>query len=401
MSDPFSAASGAVRMISLGIQVSQGLVKYCSQVKNFTSEIATFKAKAESVDGILQNLESVLKKTEREQKTIPKSVILTLNGCAEILKKLNEGVGRHGKDRLSNRLTYCFVRDDLAASCNMLDSLQDNLSNALQVWMLYISSKQQPLLQTPSLLAQRCLELNAPKAESSLLLLKYKHNVRLRLPRPCPCQGPASQYADGPRHCASVDSVLWKHNFSSRHTCPTCEGWQIIRRKYNVCNKLLGYSIAFTIFLTRGAGGFSIGPLLGFNATAPTLSPAFRLLYATKYRNLNRHPFQRALDGKSWVYSEHDAQRMHPEFDSSGRSHWGSSSHVIKYDEPDKVMEQLEELVNHTLNELRILFQNGKVSPNDLDKSGVPLSEVVCRWLIFAFDNELIKLSKTRTYSKK
>ncbi|KAF7885203.1 hypothetical protein EAF00_011021 [Botryotinia globosa] len=139
MSDPLSAASGAVGIISLGIQVSQGLVKYCSQVKNFTSEIATFKAKAESIDGILHNLESVLKKTEREQKMIPKSVILSLNGCAETLKKLNEGVGRHGKDRLSNRLTYCFVRDDLAAACNMLDSLQHNLSNALQVWMLYVS----------------------------------------------------------------------------------------------------------------------------------------------------------------------------------------------------------------------------------------------------------------------
>lgn len=39
-------------------------------------------------------------------------------------------------------------------------------------------------------------------------------------------------------------------------------------------------------------------------------------------------------------------------------------------------MEQLEELVNHTLNDLRILFQNGKASPNDLDEAGVPLSEV-------------------------
>ncbi|KAF7880343.1 uncharacterized protein EAF02_007189 [Botrytis sinoallii] len=257
------------------------------------------------------------------QKMILKSVILTLNGCAETLKKLNEGVGRHGKDRLSNRLTYCFVRDDLAATCNMSDSLQHNLSNALQVWMLedstrhraditqmitdqsvthfhtsrkfegcfedlskkidiIISSKQQPLLQSPSLLAQRCLELNAAKAESSFLLLKYKHNVRLRLPRPCPCHFSASQYADGPRHCASVDSVLWKQDSSSCHNCSTCKGWQLIRKKFNICNKLLGYSIAFTMFLTRGAGGFSIGPLLGFSATAPTPSPAFRLSYATK-----------------------------------------------------------------------------------------------------------------------
>ncbi|KAF7922353.1 uncharacterized protein EAE97_011095 [Botrytis byssoidea] len=225
MSDPLSAASCAAGIISLGIQVSQGLVTYCSQVKNFTSGIATFKAKAKSVDGILQNLESVLKKTERERKMTPKSVIFTLKGCAETLGKLNEGVGRHGKDRLSNRLTYCFVRDDLAAAYNILDSLQHNLSNALQVGILeestrhqaditqmimdqsvthlhtsrkfegyfevlskkidiIISNKQQPLLQSPSLMARRCLDLRAAKVESSFLLLKYKHNVRLQLPRP-------------------------------------------------------------------------------------------------------------------------------------------------------------------------------------------------------------------------
>ncbi|KAF7913437.1 hypothetical protein EAE99_010658 [Botrytis elliptica] len=224
-----------------------------------------------------------------------------------------------------------------------------------------ISSEQQPLLQSRSLLAKRCLELNAAKAESSFLLLKHKHNVRLRLPCPCPCHFSASQYADG--HCASVYSALWKQNSSSLHTCSTCKGWQLIRKKFNVCNKLLGYCIAFTMFLTRGAGGFSIGPLLGFSATTPTSSPAFRLLYATKYMHPNRYPFQRALDGKSLVCSEYDALRMHPKFDSSGTSNWGSSIHVIKYDEPDKAMEQLEELVNHTLNELRISFQNGKRRP--------------------------------------
>ncbi|TGO46409.1 hypothetical protein BOTNAR_0589g00070 [Botryotinia narcissicola] len=127
--------------------------------------------------------------------------------------------------------------------------------------------------------------------------------------------------------------------------------------------------------LTRGAGGFSIAPLLNFSATAPTSSPAFRLLFATKYMHPSRHPFRRALDGKSWVYSECDALRMYPEFDSSGRSHWGLSSHVIKCDEPDKAMEQLEEPVNHTLNDLRTLFQDGKASPNILNESGATLSE--------------------------
>ncbi|KAF7922354.1 uncharacterized protein EAE97_011096 [Botrytis byssoidea] len=154
------------------------------------------------------------------------------------------------------------------------------------------------------------------------------------------------------------------------------------------------------MFLIHGAGGFSIGPLLDISAIAPTSSPDFRLLYSTKYMHLSRRPFYRALNGKSWIYSKCDALRMYPEFDSSGGSHWGSNSLVIKYDEPDKAMEQLEELFNHILNELRILFQNGKASPNDLDESGVPLSEAVCGWLIFALDNELIKFSKMYIYTK-
>lgn len=75
------------------------------------------------------------------------------------------------------------------------------------------------------------------------------------------------------------------------------------------------------MFLTRGAAGFSIGPLLDFSAKAPDSLPAFRLLYSTKYMHPSRHPFYKTLDGKSWVYSKCDALRMYPEFDSSGGWH--------------------------------------------------------------------------------
>ncbi|EDN96588.1 predicted protein [Sclerotinia sclerotiorum 1980 UF-70] len=53
MTGPFSVASGAVGVISLGLQVSRSLVKCCSQYKNFNKDIITFKFKAETLNAIL------------------------------------------------------------------------------------------------------------------------------------------------------------------------------------------------------------------------------------------------------------------------------------------------------------------------------------------------------------
>jgi len=67
MSDPFSVASSAVGIISLGLQVTQGVVTYYSQFKAFDGDIAEISCKADGLHGILQALEVPLRKFENRQ----------------------------------------------------------------------------------------------------------------------------------------------------------------------------------------------------------------------------------------------------------------------------------------------------------------------------------------------
>ncbi|KAJ8070945.1 hypothetical protein OCU04_001303 [Sclerotinia nivalis] len=132
MTDPFSAASGAVGVISIGLQVSQNLVKYCSQYKSFVKDIITFKSKAETLNVILQQLGDKLQQLEQKKWTLPTSVIDTIEKCEAGLRGLDKELQKHGRVTISNRITYPFIKDSLTVANAMLDSLQNNLTLALQ-----------------------------------------------------------------------------------------------------------------------------------------------------------------------------------------------------------------------------------------------------------------------------
>jgi hypothetical protein len=53
-------------------------------------------------------------------------------------------------------------------------------------------------------------------------------------------------------------------------------------KRWTLYNRLLGYTIQFSLDITKGAGGLAISPHLEFRATVPTYSPIFRLLSNTE-----------------------------------------------------------------------------------------------------------------------
>jgi hypothetical protein len=135
MSEPFSVASSAVGIVSLGLQVTQGLVTYYSQFKAFDSDIAEISRKADGLHGILQVLENA---------TIPAQVRTAISASEEGLRNLNGWVEKYGKaeppanieDRLrllKKRTLFPFRRDTLLGLKSTLESLQSNLDTAIQV----------------------------------------------------------------------------------------------------------------------------------------------------------------------------------------------------------------------------------------------------------------------------
>ena len=59
MGEPFSILTGVAGLISLGIQVTQSLIKFYSLYKHQDSEIASTTESLESVSSILQSLDFI------------------------------------------------------------------------------------------------------------------------------------------------------------------------------------------------------------------------------------------------------------------------------------------------------------------------------------------------------
>jgi hypothetical protein len=60
MGDPFSVAGSAVGVISLGLQVCQGLASYINKYKSADKEMRDFKCRIEGLESILQGLRDIL-----------------------------------------------------------------------------------------------------------------------------------------------------------------------------------------------------------------------------------------------------------------------------------------------------------------------------------------------------
>ncbi|ESZ91874.1 hypothetical protein SBOR_7739 [Sclerotinia borealis F-4128] len=148
MTDPLSAASGAIGIISFGLQIAQTLVKYCSECKDFNKDITLFKSKAESLSLILQQLDNKLRPYESKNGSLPTSVVNVIRNCESSLQTLDEELEKHGKNTVFKRLAYPFVKGSLTTKNTMLDSLQNNLTVALQLFNVDTNQRVVELSQT-------------------------------------------------------------------------------------------------------------------------------------------------------------------------------------------------------------------------------------------------------------
>jgi hypothetical protein len=144
MSEPFSVASSAVGIVSLGLQVTQGLVAYYSHFKAFDRDIAEISRKADGLSRILQVLKGPLRKFEIDDAPVPAQVRTAISASEEGLRNLNDWIEKYGKveppgnieDRLrilKKRTLFPFRRDTLLGLKSTLESLQSNLDTAIHV----------------------------------------------------------------------------------------------------------------------------------------------------------------------------------------------------------------------------------------------------------------------------
>jgi hypothetical protein len=140
----------AVKVISLGLQVIQGLTVYYSQFKSFSEDIAAIFLKIDGLHGVLQVLESPLQKAENQHTEIPTQVRSAVVACESSLQKLNESVEKYArigvpvnledKLRLLTKRTFSpFQRDTLLRLKATLDTLRANLNLAVGILNLCVT----------------------------------------------------------------------------------------------------------------------------------------------------------------------------------------------------------------------------------------------------------------------
>lgn len=76
MSDPISIAGSAVGVVSLGISVLQGLVRYCSKYKNKDADVAALSSRCEALQSIFELLQPRLREIHHDP-----PVIAVLDNC--------------------------------------------------------------------------------------------------------------------------------------------------------------------------------------------------------------------------------------------------------------------------------------------------------------------------------
>lgn len=142
MADPVSVVGTAVGVISLGIQVCQGLVSYYEKWKSFDDDIAHLHARIDELRITLKNLEHTLPKFKNSHANIivdvEKKISSSFNGIRkleEVLIKCRSSVSAnitHQKGyTLVQRTFYPFKKATLVELSNNVTNLEHSLKTSL------------------------------------------------------------------------------------------------------------------------------------------------------------------------------------------------------------------------------------------------------------------------------
>ncbi|KAF3395698.1 hypothetical protein F1880_006691 [Penicillium rolfsii] len=153
MGDPFSVAGSAVGVISLGLQVCQGLASYIDKYRCADEEVKSCKCKIEGLSLILQELYDLLTGADGSDPPLSgnfKVALRMIADCKSSIEDLERNLLKIQPDSsqpsqgvlpkiksASKRALYPFRRDTLVELLTVLEGLQENLDTALALLQMY------------------------------------------------------------------------------------------------------------------------------------------------------------------------------------------------------------------------------------------------------------------------
>ena len=167
MTEPLSVAAGIAGLLSLGIQVTDSLVKFYKKYKDQDADVARITGNLESLLNTFQSLDTTLQSRTfppGEQNLI-KNVESSIQKCDELIqelkdecKKLDKATAIGIKSRIKvagRRAAYPFRHSTLEKLDEDVSEIRDNLSLALDVLQLKAHQKIQDGITEIQLLLER------------------------------------------------------------------------------------------------------------------------------------------------------------------------------------------------------------------------------------------------------
>jgi len=148
MADPLSVAGTAVSVISLGIQVTQSLVKYYNSYRALDSDLHGTTRRLVSLLDIFQELEKAVtcRKSQGDESNVIKTIEGSIEDCTEYIRELQDECKKFEKHssggikatikNAGRRVAYPFRQSTLERLDEDISEIRDNLVPALNVLQL-------------------------------------------------------------------------------------------------------------------------------------------------------------------------------------------------------------------------------------------------------------------------
>ena len=144
MSDPISVAGSALGVVSVGIQVCQGLLSYYNAWRSYNSQISHFYNTIEGLNATLENLQLSLEKLGFTNTRAAQNVFRSIVSCEDGVKALKTTLEKFSSIKAPQGLRekfhsyslqtlFPFKQGTLQSMKAVVMDLQINLNSALQV----------------------------------------------------------------------------------------------------------------------------------------------------------------------------------------------------------------------------------------------------------------------------
>jgi hypothetical protein len=143
MADPFSAASSAIGVISLGLQIAQQLVKFCQAYQSYDEDAQRIEYKAESLRRPLKALREIIEDAQISNPELASDLSEKALGLQGMVNRLKVTIERHlpiipdgFPEKIKGQLkkvVYPFRRGSLREMFDDLDGIQNALQTTLSM----------------------------------------------------------------------------------------------------------------------------------------------------------------------------------------------------------------------------------------------------------------------------